>query len=125
MDSATDLKLANRGLMTIFIDKVIKLLHVAMMHPRDYSVDLIGKWMTQKSGENRNWLYLVKMFRYVDHQQPAQHFYGHLDIKLALCRFIAELLIRLPASSLGDNRLDEIVNMPFDGKKYMENGLED
>ena len=50
MDSATDLKLANRGLMTIFIDKVIKLLHVAMMHPRDYSVDLIGKWMTEKSG---------------------------------------------------------------------------
>jgi len=68
MDSATDLSLANRGLMTIFIDKVVKLLHVAMMHPRDYSVDLIGKWMTEKSGgESRNWLYLVKMFRYVDY----------------------------------------------------------
>ena len=48
--------------------KVVKLLHVAMMHPRDYSVDLIGKWMTEKSGgESRNWLYLVKMFRYVDY----------------------------------------------------------
>jgi len=52
-----------------------------------------------------------------------------VDIKLALCRFIAELLIRLPASNLKNTPtsyyLDEIVQVPFDGQKYMERGLED
>jgi hypothetical protein len=59
-------KLSNRGLMVIFLDKVAKLLHIALLHPRDYSVDAIGKWfMTESSCGVRNWSYLIKMFQYV------------------------------------------------------------
>ncbi len=42
----SEITLNNRGLMVIFIDKMVKLMHVALLHPRDYSVDLIGKFMT-------------------------------------------------------------------------------
>ena len=47
LDEEESIKLDNRGLMVIFIDKLVKLMHIALLHPRDYSVDLIGKFMTE------------------------------------------------------------------------------
>lgn len=43
--ATSSLRLKNKGLLTVFIDKVVKILHVAMLHPQDYSVDLIGKFL--------------------------------------------------------------------------------
>jgi len=116
----------NRGLLTIFIDKVTKLLHISLLHPREYSVDLIGKFLTDRPLDDmneevpRNWLLIIKMFRLIG-SQHSSFFYGHIDVKLAICRFVAELLIRLPSS----NFLDETVRK-FNGSKYMDTGfLED
>jgi hypothetical protein len=47
--------------MVIFIDKVAKLLHIALLHPREYSVDAIGKWFMAGNQGLRNWTYLIKM----------------------------------------------------------------
>jgi hypothetical protein len=46
--SASALCLQNKGLLTVFIDKAIKILHVAMLHPQDYSVDLISKFVFEQ-----------------------------------------------------------------------------
>lgn len=52
---SSELKLTNRGLIVVFIDKVVKLLHISLMHPKDYSVEVIGRFlngerkMSQKS----------------------------------------------------------------------------
>lgn len=35
--NANQLPLLNSNLLIIFFDKVVKLLHVALMHPRDYT----------------------------------------------------------------------------------------
>lgn len=39
------LVLQNRNLIVIFFDKVVKLLHLALMHPRDYTVDILQKFL--------------------------------------------------------------------------------
>ena len=43
-----NLPIRNKGLMTIFVDKVIKMLHICILHPREYSVDLIAKFLTER-----------------------------------------------------------------------------
>lgn len=67
------LRLKNKGLLTVFIDKVIKILHVAMLHPQDYSVDLISKFIfqqplleDQQRPQPRNWLYLIEMYDIIE-----------------------------------------------------------
>lgn len=115
--------LRNQGLVTIFIDKVTKLLHICLLHPRDYSIDLIGKFLTEKPLDQtkpRNWIYLIKMFRLIG-SKHSSFYYGHIDVKLAICRFVAEVLIRLPTSSFKQHHLDETVSL-FDGEKYIEKG---
>lgn len=42
---SSELKLTNRGLIVVFIDKVVKLLHISLMHPKDYSVEVIGRFL--------------------------------------------------------------------------------
>ena len=94
-----------------------------MLHPRDYSIDLIGKFLTEKSldpTKPRNWVYLIKMFRLIG-SKHSSFYYGHIDVKLAICRLVAEVLIRLPTSSFKQHHLDETVNL-FDGEKYIEKG---
>lgn len=68
-NSQTALRLQNRGMLTVFIDKVVKILHVAMLHPQDFSVDLISKFIfdqplsaDQTRPDSRNWLYFIEMF---------------------------------------------------------------
>jgi hypothetical protein len=124
------LPIRNRGLMTIFIDKIVKILHICILHPREYSVDLITKFFTERPLDDtegkvpRNWLYVVKMFRLVG-SQHSTYFYGHIDVKLAICRFLAELLIRIPQSNCKETYLDETV-LPFQMQKYLDKGyLED
>jgi len=122
--------LLNQGLLTIFIDKVVKLLHICLLHPRDYSIELIGKFLTEKplddveSSTPRNWVYLIKMFRLIG-SKHSSYYYGHIDVKLSICRLVAEILMRLPTSSVKQHFLDETVHL-FDGEKYIEQGyLED
>jgi len=104
METNPNLPIRNKGLLTIFVDKVVKLLHMCLLHPRDYSIDLIAKFLTQVPPEEatcgaptvtRNWIYILKLFRLVG-SQHSSYFYGHIDVKLAICRFVAELLIRMP-----------------------------
>lgn len=128
MRQNTRLPLRNKGLMTIFVDKVVKILHICLLHPREYTVDVIAKFFTMKPLEEagspeqstRNWLYLIKMFRLIG-SQHSSFFYGHIDVKLSICRFVSELLIRMPESHFKDHFLDETVRL-FDGEKYMERG---
>lgn len=42
------LRLKNKGLLTVFVDKVVKIMHIAMLHPQDYSVDLLSKFIFEK-----------------------------------------------------------------------------
>jgi hypothetical protein len=60
-------------MLTVFIDKVLKVLHVAMLHPQDYSVDLISKFIFEQPlnadlGKNlpRNWMYFIDMFEIIE-----------------------------------------------------------
>ena len=79
--------------------------------------------MTEKSldpTKPRNWVYLIKMFRLIG-SKHSSFYYGHIDVKLAICRLVAEVLIRLPTSSFKQHHLDETVNL-FDGEKYIEKG---
>jgi hypothetical protein len=50
------------------------------------------------------------MFKIINQTSPSSYFYGHVDVKLALCRFISEFLLRLPKNS--ENYLDEMIK-PF------------
>ena len=128
-----NLPIRNKGLLTIFVDKMVKLLHMCLLHPRDYSIDLIAKFLTQVPPEEaacgaptvtRNWIYILKLYRLVG-SQHSNFFYGHIDVKLAICRFVAELLIRMPQSNFKEHYLDETVR-GFDGDKYVQLGyLED
>lgn len=111
------LPIRNKGLLTIFADKMVKILHICMLHPREYSVDLIAKFLTQTPPEEavcgapsstRNWLYILKLFRLIG-SQHSSYFYGHIDVKLAICRFVGELLIRMPQSNFKEHFLDETV----------------
>jgi len=105
------LRLRNKGLLTVFVDKAVKILHVAMLHPQDYSVDLISKFLFQQpivEGRRlpRNWLFLIDMFAVIDEYNQTL---GFTDIKLALIRFISEFLIQV--SHFHSNFLDELVDL--------------
>ena len=59
------------GLITIFVERLTKLLHLSLLHPQDYSVDIVSKFMFEKPIQNgkelsRNWQYLIKMFDLVE-----------------------------------------------------------
>lgn len=66
--------LTNKNLLIIFFDKVVKLLHVALMHPRDYSTELISKFLNgirtvttpDSHQEQRNWIYITEIFRIIN-----------------------------------------------------------
>jgi hypothetical protein len=60
------------------------------------------------------------MFRLIG-SKHSSFYYGHIDVKLAICRLVAEVLIRLPTSSFKQHYLDETVSL-FDGEKYIEKG---
>lgn len=133
METNKNLPIRNKGLLTIFADKIVKILHICLLHPREYSVDLIAKFLTYAPPEDsahdappitRNWLYVLKLFRLIG-SQHSSYFYGHIDVKLAICRFISELLIRMPQSNFKEHYLDETLRH-FDGDKYISLGyLED
>ena len=113
-------------MLTIFIDKVVKLLHICLLHPRDYSIELLAKFLTERplddtEGETpRNWVYLIKMFRLIG-SKHSTYYYGHIDVKLSICRLVAEILMRFPTSTVKQHYLDETVRL-FDGEKYIEQG---
>ena len=48
------------------------------------------------------------MFNLINVSSPGGHYYGHVDVKLAICRFVSEFLLRLPKGV--DNYLDETVS---------------
>jgi hypothetical protein len=41
-------QLTNNGLILIFIDKVIKILHVALLHPRDHSLTILHNFFDKQ-----------------------------------------------------------------------------
>lgn len=51
METNTRLPIRNKGLLTIFVDKMVKILHICMLHPREYSVDIIAKFLTETPPE--------------------------------------------------------------------------
>jgi hypothetical protein len=120
--NANALALINRNLVVIFFDKLVKLLHVALMHPRDYTVETLEKLLGQErrveldGQRQRNWVYITEMFRIINQLSSSCSFlYGQIEVKLALSRFIAELLMRSENPSV----LDEMV-CSFDGRRYFD-----
>lgn len=101
-------------------------MHICLLHPRDYSIELLAKFLTERplddtEGETpRNWIYLIKMFRLIG-SKHSSYYYGHIDVKLSICRLVAEILMRMPTSSVKQHFLDETVRL-FDGEKYIEKG---
>ena len=68
-----------------------------MLHPQDYSVDLISKFIFEQplivdlnKKQPRNWLYFIEMFQIIEKYNQTMDF---TDIKLALIRFISEFMI--------------------------------
>ena len=109
METNKNLPIRNKGLLTIFVDKIVKILHICLLHPREYSVDLIAKFLTQPppgeaASATRNWLVVLKLFRLIG-SQHSSYYYGHIDVKLAICRFVGELLIRMPQSNFKEHFL--------------------
>jgi len=107
------LRISNRGLLTVFIDKVVKVLHVAMLHPQDYSVELISKFMFDQplspQGDRplpRNWLYFIEMYAIIERYNQTMDF---TDIKLALTRFLSEFIIQ--TAHFTNNYLDELIQL--------------
>ena len=100
----------------MFFDRIVKIFHIALLHPQEYSVDLIKQFLFERpSGleeekRPRNWVYIIEMFKLINEISPSNYFYGHVDVKLALCRFVSEFLLRLPRGQ--ENFLDELVR-PF------------
>lgn len=71
------LSLLNRSLLIIFFDKLVKLLHVALMHPRDFTTEALTKFLTSQTGERRNWFYFTEMFRMInDLSASCSYVYG-------------------------------------------------
>lgn len=94
----------NSGLILIFIDKVVKVLHVALLHPRDHSLTLLHNFFdkqlsVEEQDDTYGWIYLVKMLKLVG-SKHSSYFYGHIDVKLSICRFIAEYLLRVSQAGL-------------------------
>jgi hypothetical protein len=122
------MQLVNKNLLIIYFDKVVKLLHLSLMHPRDYSVEVIHKFLTterkvpqgappSEQTTQRYWIYVTEMFRIINLLAGScSYAYGQIEVKLALVRFIAELLMRVPE---GNQVLDEMVG-GFDGRRYMD-----
>jgi len=131
------LRLKNKGLLTVFVDKVVKILHIAMLHPQDYSVDLISKFIFEKpiisSVQEYSELEGVGQAPGVGTESvkiskaaPGHRNWLYLidmfgiieqynqtmaseEIKLALIRFIAEFLIQTAHFSV--NYLDDLIDV--------------
>lgn len=118
--------LNNQGLLTIFIDKIVKLMHICLLHPRDYSIDLIARFLTERPLDDttnstpRNWIYFIKMFHLIG-SKHSSYYYGHIDVKLSICRLVAEILMRMPQSAVKEHCLDETIKQ-FDVEKYIDEG---
>ena len=81
--NANALALINRNLVVTFFDKLVKLLHVALMHPRDYTVETLEKLLGQErkveldGQRQRNWVYITEMFRIINQLSSSCSFlYG-------------------------------------------------
>lgn len=118
--------LQNKNLLVIFFDKIVKLLHVALMHPKDYTTEVLSKFLNGETpaSKQRNWVYITEMFRMINELgSTCSYIYGQVDVKLGLIRFIAELLVRLdgPDSSKQEKShcLDEMVQT-FSGERYFD-----
>jgi len=111
------LSLLNKSLLIVFFDKLVKLLHVALMHPRDFTTEALTKFLTSsQTGERRNWVYITEMFRLInDLSASCSYAYGQVDVKLGVIRFIAEYLLRVEGAPC----LDEMVAR-FEGQKYFD-----
>ncbi len=46
VDGYEQFSLLNRSLMIVYFDKLVKLLHVALMHPRDFTTEALTKFLT-------------------------------------------------------------------------------
>lgn len=112
-DFMTDnLPLNSQNLVTLFLDRTIKLLHVSLLEPQDYVTEQLFRFLSErplsKGAEGtRNWIYFVKMFEAVDKvTHKSSYYYGNYDIKLGFCRFISEFLLSLGKK---DHYLDELI----------------
>ncbi len=83
------LPILNRNLLIIFFDKVVKLLHVSLMHPRDYTVETLLKYLSEErrvpqedvppvhQQRQCNWIYITEMFRIINNlSSSCSYLYG-------------------------------------------------
>lgn len=49
------------------------------------------------------------MFKIINENSSSNFHYGQVDVKLALCRFISEFLLRLPRNNNSTHHLDELI----------------
>lgn len=115
-ENTRTLRIQNKGLLTVFSDKALKILHLALLHPQDYSVDLISKFVFEQPLNQekdaplpRNWLYFIDMFAIMEKFSQS---FDCVDVKLALIRFISELLIQ--TAHFKTTFLDELVYLKCD-----------
>lgn len=76
--NSDSLTLLNRNLLVIFFDKVVKLLHVSLMHPRDFTVETLHKFLSEErripqedvplihQQKQRNWIYITEILRIIN-----------------------------------------------------------
>jgi len=79
-------------------------MHLALLHPRDHTLMVLHDFLDKKvplqsQDEQYGWIYIIKMLKIVG-SKHSSYFYGHIDVKLAICRFIAEYLLRASQANL-------------------------
>lgn len=69
-------------------------MHLALLHPRDHTLQLLQGFIETNTDGTYGWSFIIKMFDLVS-QRASVYYYGHVDVKLAICRFVAEYLLRV------------------------------
>jgi len=90
-------------------------LHICLLHPQDFTSDLISKFLNDRSlikqgiEGKRKWDLMSQMYATVDSvNHGSTYFYGSTDVKLSFSRFISEYLLTLPAHV---EILDELIDL--------------
>ena len=69
-------------------------MHLALLHPRDHTLQMLHQlFETNDNNGEFGWSLVIKMFQLVG-SKHSQYYYGHIDVKLSICRFVAEYLLR-------------------------------
>lgn len=92
-------------------------MHLALLHPRDHTLTILHNLIDSPDEDQQyGWMLILSIFGLVGSKHSI-YYYGHIDVKLALCRFVAEYLLRVQQTGL-KTHIDNTIHK-FDATIYM------